>query len=313
MTRRYTASKLLSALKDPVKLVREAERILSKPLFRRKYGKGINIMEKDWDNLIILDACRADYFSEYNTIDGEFETVISAGSNSREFIDANFREQELHDTIYVTANPFVERISDDVFFRVHYSELFGEWDEDINAIPPDALVEATLQIHKEYPNKRIITHFMQPHVPFIGPTGMELYDRYEFGVFNPKLKQRDGFDIPNHSFPTAVRQGYITQEELEQAYAENVQIGIEHAKELVEQLGGRSVITADHGEALGERFIIMRHYEHGGRRYTPELRVVPWLIVDSDDRRDVIEGEPKTFNRLDDEKRDGHLKALGYK
>lgn len=311
MTRRYTLSALLSAVKHPSLFVNEGEYLLSKFLFRTKYGSGIDVMAKDWDNLIILDACRADYFTEHNEIDGKFEEVISRGSNSTGFIDTNFTGRELHDTIYITANPFVERLSDDVFFRVHYSELFGQWDEELRTIPPDAVVEATLQMHERYPDKRLITHFMQPHAPYLGPTGRELHKSENFGVFNPNLKERGDFDVPEAGIPQAIKKGYVREDELKQAYDENVQIAVESAEELVNQLNGKSVITADHGEMLGERLLVSKKYGHGDY-YHPALRVVPWFSIDSDDRRDVTEGEPKGFSQLEDNVREDRLKALGY-
>ena len=70
-------------------------------------GPGIDVMKEDWDNLIILDACRYDYFKEkQKNIRGELESVVSRGAHSSEFIEKNFLGRKLHDTIYVTANPY---------------------------------------------------------------------------------------------------------------------------------------------------------------------------------------------------------------
>jgi len=197
-----------------------------------------------------------------------------------------------------------------VFFKVYYSNLFDEWDESLNTIPPEAVVEAAINMNRQYPNKRIIAHMMQPHAPYIGPTGKELYKRYKFGLFNHSVKKNSDFDIPNVSIPQAMQDGSIKQHELRQAYEENVQIALRHAECLIEKLGGKSVITADHGELLGERVLLKKRYSHG-RFHTPELRVVPWLIVDADERRNITSGSPKSFENLD--RRETHLEALGYK
>lgn len=236
----------------------EMEQKYSKKTFERRYGDGIDVMDKDWDNMVILDACRLDTFSKYNNIDGELKKVVSRGNHSKSFIDKNFAGRDLHDTIYVTANPFVERISDDVFFRVYYSELFEKWDESMNTIPPEAVVEAAIDMNSQYPNKRIIAHMMQPHSPYIGPTGKELYNRYMFGLFNHSVKNNSDFDIPNVSIPQAMQDGPIEQHELRQAYEENVEIALQNAKNLIERLDGKSVITADHGEMLGERVLLKK-------------------------------------------------------
>ena len=310
--RRYTLSNLRRAVTEPSLFAREGERVLSRLVFQRTHDPGIDVMSETWDNLLILDACRADSLAALDVIDGEFRTVVSRGSSSREFIEANFAGRRLHDTVLVTANPFVEILSDDVFFEVCYAELFERWDDELKTIPPEAVVDAALRMRERHPNKRLLVHFMQPHAPYIGPTGQELYERYEFGVFNPRVMERQGIDGAHANVREAVRDGPIREAELKQAYAENVRIAADHAKELVDRLDGRSVITADHGEMLGERVLVSKRYGHAPGVYTPELRVVPWLVVESDEPRHVTEGEPSGFARLDDETRETRLEALGY-
>jgi hypothetical protein len=309
---RYTPSALLKAVKDPSLIHYEAERVLSKMLFRRKYGSGASVMDKDWDNLILLDAMRTDYFREQNTIEGDYDEVVSLGSTSKEFIDANFVGENLHDTIYVTANPYAERLSGSEFFRVHYTELFEKWDPDLKTIPPGAVADATIEMHEKYPDKRIVSHFMQPHAPYIGPTGRELYDGQSFGVFNPKLRERGSYDVPSENIPTAVEKGIISEDTLRMVYEENVEIAIESAKELVSDLDGRTVISADHGEMLGDKILWNKRYGHGAHMYAPELRIVPWHVINTDDRRDVVSGEPEAFETLEESVRESRLGALGY-
>jgi len=310
--RRFNASNLKKSLLNPSLILYEVDRIISKYLFLLRHEDGINVMEGDWDNLLILDACRFDYFNEYNSIEGNLRKVISKGGHSAQFMTENFADREFHDTILVTANPFVEMFSEDVFYKVYYAELFEHWDEELNTIPPEAVVEATVKMNERHPNKRLISHFMQPHTPYIGPTGRDLYERYEFGVFNPNIGDNEGFEIPDKTIPEAVRNGPIDEEKLKQAYTENVEIAIEHARELVDELDGKSVITADHGEMLGERMFLYKEYGHTGYVYTPELRMVPWLTVESESRRNIVEGEPQGFDTLDDKVRESRLSALGY-
>src|SRR6056297_529711 len=59
-------------------------------VFRARYGPGTRVMDEDWDNLIILDACRYDMFAEQVDLDGELESRISLGSTSEEFLEQNF-------------------------------------------------------------------------------------------------------------------------------------------------------------------------------------------------------------------------------
>jgi hypothetical protein len=242
-------------------------------------------------------------------MDGELDRIVSQGSHSREFTEATFSGESFHDTILVTANPFIENIADDVFFRVCYSEVLDRWDDSLKTVPPGAVVDLTVEMHEKYPDKRIISHFMQPHAPYIGPTGRKLYEQNQFGVFNPNT---DELDVPDAGIASAVNEGYVDRETLRKAYAENVEIALEHAEKLIQQLDGRSVITADHGEALGERGVFLKHYGHSPHLYIPELRIVPWFVVPGENRRTVTAGTPASYERLDEQTRDSRLQALGY-
>jgi hypothetical protein len=77
---------------------------------------GLNIFEREWDMLIILDGCRTDLFEdvvgEYDTL-GPVEEVLSVGSSSREWLAKTFvpeHRDEIERTAYVSANPFVNGI-----------------------------------------------------------------------------------------------------------------------------------------------------------------------------------------------------------
>lgn len=62
-------------------------------------------MIEDWDNLVLLDACRYDQFERLNTISGVLENRISQGSSTFEFLTENIAGKKSHDTVYVTSNP----------------------------------------------------------------------------------------------------------------------------------------------------------------------------------------------------------------
>lgn len=48
------------------------------------YEEAVHVMEEDWDTLIVLDACRVDYFREVADLDqfDDYSTRISLGSHS---------------------------------------------------------------------------------------------------------------------------------------------------------------------------------------------------------------------------------------
>lgn len=93
---------LVKALKNP----RSAATSLALNLTYRS-GTGIDIFERDWDNLIILDACRFDIFARVNEIEGSLEAVRSRGSSTSEFIRENFAGRQFYDTVFVSSNTMV--------------------------------------------------------------------------------------------------------------------------------------------------------------------------------------------------------------
>jgi hypothetical protein len=82
---------------------------------------------------------------------------------------------------------------------------------------------------------------------------------------------------------------------------------------------GKIVITADHGELLGDRVgtLPIKTYGHVAGLYADGLVQVPWLIHQSDERSDITEDTPvgevnSTYN--DENKTVGErLRDLGYK
>lgn len=78
-------------------------------------------------------------------------------------------------------------------------------------------------------------------------------------------------------------------------------------------LGGKTVVSADHGELLGERKLGKRHYAHHEGMLTEELRRVPYQILEFDSRRQVTVGETKGKEPVTESEVQKQLELLGYK
>jgi len=319
---RWDPDNFQRTLENPRLLERELRIWFSKvtePLYRfrqkRRYSDGLDVMEKDWDNLILLDACRFDYFENRNPIPGELQSVTSMGSTSSEFIESNFIGRNLHDTIYVTANPYVEMLSEDVFYSVE-NLLVDQWQTDPGTVPPDAVRDAAVEANERNPNKRLIIHFMQPHTPYLGPTATEIRERFAIDDAYNRYQCVDGADVETSGYGIhgAAMQGLIPVRDVRQAYSETLDIVLDSVTSLLSQVDGKSVVTADHGELLGERFTPLSHrrYGHPSGSYARELRVVPWLQISCDTRRRVVSEAPVGFERLDETTARDRLQALGY-
>jgi len=250
-------------------------------------------MEEDWDNIIILDACRYDLFNSVNTLDGRLDYRISPASATPEFLTQNFDGEQYHDTVYVTANPMYRTLGLDHVFHDIVDVWEDHWDDKQQTVMPEAIAEATAAAYERYPNKRIISHFMQPHYPFIGDLANKLgeHSGYEF-AYREVTEGEASRDNP--TVWERLEAGEVSRELVWDAYAENLAVALPHVKTLLELFDERTVITSDHGNLLGEKPHPLAAPEYGhsrGLRHE-HLCKVPWLVVTGEERKDVVEEEP---------------------
>ena len=309
----YLQDKTVPTVTDPsVPDRRFALKYLFNLYFRAKYGHGTNVMEEDWDTLVLLDACRFDSFECVNKIPGELQSRISQGVDSDEFVKKNFRGRTLHDTVYVTANPHVEMLDGDEFHDV-VTEPLSEWDSEIQCVLPEQVTQSAIRAHQKYPRKRIIVHYMQPHDPPLGPTARELREEHQIGG----TLAEEGSSTPQDRVLELVARGEIPVERARTAYRESLDIVLSEVSALLSEVSGKIVVSSDHGELFGEQPypLLGPLYEHYRNPRIEELCRVPWFIPDFDgERRDTVGEEPVESGtypgRVDIEQQ---LEALGYK
>lgn len=216
-----------------------------------------DLLEAEWDNLFILDACRYDTYRKYTGRDCNYR--ITKGSNSAEFLEKNFSGKKLDNIIYITGNPHAHasqfeketgQKAEDIFFKVNHTYV-SHWDEEHHTVMPGSLMAKFKEFREEYPDKRIIVHFMQPHYPFID----------------------SDFDFMEENVWRAVENGNVDGEQARKAYRMNLAFVYDFLKSKVPQIKGKNVITADHGNLLGEH-LLWGHPEKG-LEYEA-VRKVPW-------------------------------------
>jgi hypothetical protein len=284
---------------------------LNNLFFRLSYGSGTEVMSEDWDNLFILDGCRYDLYQSCDLpVDGRLESRISLGSSSEEFLEQNFSGNKYHDTVYVNANPFIPRFDLDEGNFHAVVDCLGEWDADLQTIPPEPVADAAQRAFNNFPNKRIIVHFMQPHAPFIGKKGRTLAggEGWTVNKENSGKKQTIWNTLRDNPESVEIKDFW-------EAYEENLQIVLNEVKPLIENWNGKSVVTADHGNLVGERLSPIPTKKKFGHPYgvhTKELVKVPWFVVNGSRRREIIEDSPVDQESVRDERIEEHLEDLGY-
>jgi hypothetical protein len=322
MGSRYNIKNLKRALDDPVLFHNELRRInrgLNNRVYENRYEDTFDVIDKDWDNLIILDGCRYSLFEKHSDMSGSLSCVVSQGGHSNEFMQNTFHGRDLGDTVYITSNPWSEEISDDVFFlrRTTYTEEVRGG----KARLPEDVAQLAIDTFQEYPDKKYIIHFMQPNNPYVGPKARE-YRKQLLEEKNVLCTEMDtpgseGVSEPKETVQhlrRALRRGYISKEKMMEVYAENLEIVTEHAERVIDELGGKTAVTADHGDMFGERLppMFVKEYSHWEGVYTDYLRKVPWLVKESESRRSVESQTPIGSEKMDDESVKEHLKSMGY-
>lgn len=335
---RYNLRNLSRVLSDPSILLREPRNIKrdltyypNRTLGRRKlveaYGEGVDVMKQDWDNLIILDACRYDVFEGINWLDGDLDSVVSRGSHSRDFINANFKSRSLHDTVYVSGNVKAADLGNDVFHKMvltysdtYSTDEYAPFVERYERYSPEVVYDLAVENYEEHDDKRFIAHFMQPHAPYLGEKAEQLREQFEaeyglrFKAWESREEYTEDANFTNHLL-SAFEEGYGTREQLQEVYEENLELVLEFVEDLLDVLDGKTVITADHGELLGDPsnyYYYGRQYAHIKNVYVPELRVVPWLEIEGEERREITAEDPMETDSIDPDVLDEQLEALGY-
>ena len=289
----YAANELLTNYKDRNWWRDRMIHRLIKPIHMRSPNRGQAVCEADWDNLIVLDACRADLFETVIGA-GQFDsytTVMSNASATPNWVTRNFAGKAFPTIVYVSGNPQVPKYAADSFVALE-NVWESQFSDEHGTVPPEAVTEAALGIHEEYPNKRLVVHYMQPHQPFI--------DRFPGLTQNPFR---------------ALRDSTLTYDEVWEAYSHNLELAYASVERLLDQLDGKTVITSDHGNLLGERLapIPVRGYGHPPGIQHKHLQRVPWAEYhNGGSRRELTEGRI-SYSTVSQSNIDDRLTQLGYK
>jgi len=291
---------------------------------------GTNVFERDWDVLVILDTCRVDALrevqDEYDFL-GDIEEIWSIGSTSKEWVDQTFREKysdEIAETAYITGNPFsntllgerkkveygsthdtwiesaewTNKIIKDTTVSAdklgHLEPLWGDFDNNRNesfskSQKPSSIINHTIAAGRTGKFDRIIAHCMQPHSPYFSSSNkyeeLNKYEKYPF---------------------RALKEGKT--EKVWDAYIDNLRYILDHVEKLIQNTEGEVVLTADHGELMGEQ----RMYYHMPGNFHPKLKKVPWVRTQATDNGTVDPDVTLSGKENAQEVTAEQLEALGY-
>lgn len=290
-------------------------------------GDTKNLIEEDWDILIILDACRYDFFKDVyrNYLDGDVKKALSPAIHTMDWLNKVFPDF-YDDVVYISANPYINsriEVTDpsgnkfsgkNHFLKVINVWKWG-WDKNMGTVHPSNVNKALFKAKDNHKNKRFILHYIQPHAPYISENyahyipsiksveatwinkERNIIESINIRSLGRKVIQKTlGLDITwkigkllNLSIDSQV--GAIGYKEgmkgLRNAYKENLEVVLESVVELLEHVSGNILITADHGEYLGES----GRYGHGIVPRRPPIVEVPWLTISRGESEEKVVGE----------------------
>ena len=262
------------------------------------------ITNMDWKFLIILDACRYDYFEEtYKEIFGTYGNLKKATVTSSwtlQYLNNEFDNKRFVDIVYISSCPFITSKEKPITYTQEHGETlefcgknhflkvvdvwdFG-WNDKIGTVPS---WEVNKTFHKEYlkrPEKRFILHYMHPHPPFVTIGGEPIIKKNDDGIAVKRryLSERQSWAIKKilKIKPTMnIEKLYMEKgkDGLIEAYKDEIRDVLKTVQPLIESIRGKWVITSDHGEHICSFWRCKQG--HGGKldRYLSE---VPYFTID---------------------------------
>jgi hypothetical protein len=266
---RYKIFPLVEDLRGSYRILRLLRKITSIGL-EKPQSEPQSIFEAgEWDNLIILDACRHDLYEEVN---GERECRISVASHTKDFIRKSFESPPYDDIVYVTGNPQLsDPILEDLLgtsevFHEKYDVFETDWNENEKTVLPEPMARNALNARKLFPDKKVIVHMMQPHYPFVNSD-------LNYGGQTNCEEVVEGHE--KESVWNKAGKAEIKREEVWNAHRQNLEYVMPHVKKLAENVEGRTIVTSDHGNLVGENYL----YGHPRELNLKYLRKVPWDVM----------------------------------
>ena len=271
---------------------------------------GDNVLDEEWDLLVVLDTCRRDALGaaratgQYPWLsDARVESRFSLGGSTVEWTAQTFREsyrERVARVDYLAGNALVEQVlagqrapetvdgagwsptAWDILTSSAFNEFVSAADLR-NARGPDAghgdrphpsaalVTDLAIRHGRHQRPERLIVHYIQPHYPY--------YSAIESG------ERTELFDWETYPFPSLMA-GELSRQTVWNRYMAELRSGLTGVTTLLENYDAdRAVVTADHGEAFGERFLGVRGYKHRVGTLHPKVRRVPWVRTSAVDRR----------------------------
>lgn len=308
-----------------------------------RHPLGENIFNREWDLLIILDTCRVDSLRRMNSSKdwiSDVDQMRSVGSMSAEWMLNTFTEnflEEISNTAFVSGNIWSHRIFNENFHRQNnhdYDMILQGWPswkpvssdefahyETVSAVSnqndplhpeneaiPHILTDRAIAVGRKKEHDRLIVHYTLPHLTFIAdaldwePNELSLTELMNGPEPIRELK-------PTELSYEPARRGEVDPEEVRNSYHRNLCLALDYVEILIQNFDAdRAIISADHGEALGEHGIWGHPYAYP---FGP-VKNVPWMEISASDER-IYDSQYDELKQMPNERETKEfLKQMGY-
>jgi len=187
-----------------------------------------------------------------------------------------------------------------------FEKIIDAWDYGYDKVRglvlPDYVTDNVIKEVKENPNSRVMAKYWQAHDPFycyvkeVNPVDADnLITKNKQAYRFTNLKKivstilNDESQWKLRKFLRLNPSGGLAElwikygkEGIINGYTEDVKVALENCKKIIDTFPEKNiVVTADHGEMLGEH----GRYSHVLDRYYKEIKEVPWLEINARNRR----------------------------
>jgi hypothetical protein len=281
---------------------------------------GTNAFDREWDLLVVLDACRYDALSalapEFDFVD-DADAIYSVGSSTREWGANTFtgrHRERIEETAVVCSNaqltrtletgnamesPLAQRFTSwdtlgpDAFHTFDSVSDYAPTDPFGGTSLPEIATDRAIRVGRSTDADRMVVHYLPPHSPF-RVAALRENRPLEAEEFRPFDYLRDGGD------PDRVWELYLDE----------LRWGLKHVGVLLDNVDAeRAVVTADHGELFGHLGL----HSHPTGVPHPQLRRVPWLETTATDTGSYEPRYEKPDGRHSRRETAKQLEYLGYR
>ncbi|RLE38385.1 hypothetical protein DRJ17_04000 [Candidatus Woesearchaeota archaeon] len=246
----------------------------------------LKLLSKDLEHcdiVIILDACRCDYFRKYSKID--CECVISPASYTLGWLKVVSPLFQRYEFVAISSHPYINSKGDVLGHgydaRPYFKYIVDLWnfyyDKSIGTVHPVHVYNTFKKMFNMLKKFKMLIWFLQPHLP---PATRSLYQYFKC-------------DYNDIDIVKLIERGVLKDSDYVEMYIENLQLVLDYTYKILdycrdrkEVVGKREInvlITSDHGEFLGEEIELngkkVKVFSHPGNISHPILRTVPYALV----------------------------------